>query len=150
VPGCYSFINFYLPPETSHRSLREQKYALCAIHDARLEYPYHTLIAAVLRPSHGVFPMEFFGFLFTRPSKTVHFLVAHALEEKEKAGPSNIFKRYREVDGSGQSRWGHEAVGDVSMGNKRLNVIAVCNVLNESLIKSSRHSPDEMGPSLER
>lgn len=94
--------------------------------------------------------MEFLGFLFTRPGKTVHFLVAHALKEKEKAGPSDIFKRYREINGSGQSRWGHEAVGDVSMGNERLDVIAVCDMLNESLIKSFCHSPYEMGPSLER
>ena len=36
------------------------------------------------------------------------------------------------------------------MGNKGLNVIAVYNVLNESPIKSSHDSPDEMGPSLER
>jgi hypothetical protein len=126
VPCCYNFIDFYLPPEVSHRKcLREQKYALCAIHDARLEYPYHSLIAAVLRPSHGVLPVELCGFLFTGPSIIVHFLVAHAFEEEEKACPSHVFERYREVDGSGQSRWGHEAVGDILMGNKRLDVIAV-------------------------
>jgi len=104
----------------------------------------------VLRPSHGVLPIELRGFLFTGPGIIVHFLVAHALEEEEKAGPSDIFKRYREVDGSSQSCWGHEAVGDVSMGNERLNVVAVDDVLDESLIKSSCHLPDEMRPGLER
>lgn len=145
----YRPIKFYLPPEISHRMPSRTKYAPGAIHDACLEYPYHSLIAAVLRPSHGVLPIELCGFLFTGSGIAVHFLVAHALEEEEKAGPSDIFKRYREVDGCGQSRWGHEAVGDVLMRNKRLNVIAVYDMLNESLIKSLRHLPDEVGPCLE-
>jgi len=35
------------------------------------------------------------------------------------------------------------------MRSKRLNVIAVYDVLDESLIKCSGHLPDEMGPGLE-
>jgi len=97
---------FLFVTRVSHRKcLREQKYILRAIHDAGLEYPYHSLVTAVLRPSHGVLPVELCGLLLTGPGITVHFLIAHAFKEEEKAGPSDVFERYREVDGSGQSCW---------------------------------------------
>lgn len=151
MPCEYNFHWFYLPPEVSHgKCLRKQKYALRAIHNASLEYPYHSLIAAVLRPSHGVFPVELHGFLLTGPSIAIHFLVAHAFEEEEKSCPSHIFERHREVDRGGQSRWGHEAIGDVLMDSKCLNIITICVVLNESSIKVPGHLPDEIGPGLER
>jgi hypothetical protein len=108
----------------------EQRHTLCAIHDTGLEYPYHRLVAAVFRPSHGVLPVELCGFLFTRPGIAVHFLVTHAFEKEEKSCPSHVFERYREVDGSGQPCRGHETIGDISMGNERLDVVTNDSVLN--------------------